>query len=205
MLKQKTIFNSLIDYKIIKPLIFVASYNNQKIADSTSMTLGNGEKVYLQYRNFEYVDRSDYTDDRSLIKRFSNHASYFIKELIPEIEKNYNQNINNTDRYFYGFSNGAGFGLSLLNSEPHIIGTYICFSTFGEVQSYNWKKNIKYPNLYLRYGSEEPIFLKQDAEYLKSNYKKINSFIEVKEFEGGHDAKNWTREFTEVISDILKE
>lgn len=203
---KKDLFDSLIDNKIIKPLIFVASFSNNKIADSTSTTTGDGKKVKLSYRNFEYVDRKPTRlEDSLLVDRFKNHELYFTKELITEIEKKYSQNSRKSNRYFYGVSNGAGFGLSLLNKNPQIIGTYICFSTFGgDIQSNEWNNNIKYPDLYLRYGSNEFFGLKEDAEFLKSKYNESNSFIETKEYEGGHNNEFWKKEFSEIISRILK-
>ncbi|WP_396597120.1 alpha/beta hydrolase-fold protein [Dokdonia sp. R86516] len=203
---KKEILDSLINGELIKPLIFVASFQNSKIADSTSTITGDGKKVYLSYRNFEYVDRKpERVEDSLLVDRFENHKSYFVDELITSIEKQYTQNLNKNDRYFYGVSNGSGFGVSLLNSNPSLIGTYICFSTFGgDIQSNFWHSDTKYPNLYLRYGSEEPFFLKDDAQYIQGKYAEFQSFIEIKTFEGGHHNKFWEIEFTNVISDIFK-
>lgn len=204
---KKNVLDSLIDNKLIKPLIFVASFANTEIADSTSTVLGNGQKVYLSYRNFEYVDRKPTRkEDSLLINRFQNHTSYFTKELIPEIEKRYNQNYGKKNRYFYGVSNGAGFGLSLLNHYPDIIGTYICLSTFGgNIEENDWKNDVDYPDLYLRYGSDEPFFLKNDAEFLNEKYNESKNYIEIKEFTGGHSNKFWEEEFTEIIIRILAE
>ena len=203
---KKTELDSLINNKIIKPIIFVASYSNNKIADSTSITTGDGKKVYLSYRNFEYInDYASTTKDSSLAGRFKNHKSYFADELINHIELKYRQNNGKEYRYFYGVSNGAGFGLSLLNSNPELIGTYYCFSTFGgDIQTNIWNKKTKYPNLYLRYGSEEPFFLKKEAQILISKYAESNSFIEAKEFEAGHNNKFWKKEFIQIISRVLK-
>uniref|UniRef100_UPI00404B2274 alpha/beta hydrolase n=1 Tax=Flavobacterium sp. TaxID=239 RepID=UPI00404B2274 len=203
---KKAELDSLINYKIIKPIIFIASFSNNKIADSTSMTNGDEKKVYLCYRNFEYInDYASTTKDSSLAGRFKNHKSYFAYELIDHIERKYRQNNGKEYRYFYGVSNGAGFGLSLLNSKPELIGTYFCFSTFGgDIQTNIWNKKTKYPNLYLRYGSEEPFFLKEEAKILISKYAESNSFIEAKEFDGGHNNKFWKKEFIQIISRVLK-
>jgi enterochelin esterase-like enzyme len=205
--EKKNLLDSLIDNKIIKPLIFIASFSNNKIADSTSTTTGDGKKVKLSYRNFEYVDRKPTRlEDSLLVDRFQNHKLYFTKELINKVKKKYNQKVSKADRYFYGVSNGAGFGLSLLNNNPDIIGTYICFSTFGgDIQSNIWNENTTYPNLYLRYGSDEFFGLKEDAEFLKIKYAESNSFIETKEYEGGHNNEFWKKEFSEIIIRILKE
>jgi len=202
----KNDLDSLINNKIIKPLIFIASFSNIKIADSTSQTSGKGKRDYLQYRAFEYVnDYAIATKDSLLKKRFQNHLLYFKNELISKIEADFKQKLNRNDRYFYGVSNGAGFGLSLLNYNPHIIGTYICLSTFGgNIESNIWDENVKYPNLYLRYGSEEPFFLKEEAEFLKSKYASMQIFSEISKFEGGHNNKYWRREFIKIISRIFK-
>lgn len=204
--EKKALLDSLIDHNIIKPLIFVASFSNTKIADSTSTKTGDGKKVYLSYRNFEYVDRKPTrVEDLLLVDRFQNHKLYFTKELINNIENTYNQDIEKPNRYFYGVSNGAGFGLSVLHENPDIIGTYICFSTFGgNIQSNVWNPNITYPNLYLRYGSDEFFGLKQDAEFLTSKYAESNSFIETKEYEGGHSNYFWKKEFSEIIHRVFK-
>jgi len=198
--------DSLIDSEIIKSVIYVASHSNSKIADSTSQKTGDGKKVYLQYRNFEYTSYlySEGVHEAKLAKRFENHMKYFKNELIPSIENEYKQDLSKDDRYFYGVSNGAGFGMSLLNKHPNTIGTYLCLSTFGGfISSYTWKKETDYPNLYLEYGSEEPSFLKKEASFLKSKYKELNLFAEINEYQGGHDYKKWQGRFTDIISRIL--
>mgnify|MGYP002142715818 CR=1 FL=1 len=196
----KKVLDSLINTNIIQPVIFIASFSNDKIADSTSMTNGYGKKMYLTYRNFEYIYRKlTREEDSLLVDRFKNHKLYFINEFILENEKKYNQIGKKENRYFYGVSNGAGFGMSLLNSHPELIGTYLCFSTFGgNIQTNNWHKKIKYPNLYLRYGSEESFFLKEDAEFLIAKYSKSKSKIEFKEYIGGHLSELWEKEFIKI-------
>lgn len=202
----KKIFDSLIANKIIKPVIFVESHSNGKIADSTSITTGDGRNVKLNYRNFEYTrDYETSHKDADLASRFKNHMLYFADEFIPSIEKQLNQNINKEDRYFYGYSNGAGFGVNLLNKHPDLIGTYLCFSTFGgDAQTNAWKTDVDYPNLYLKYGSKEPVFLDMDAQFIEEKYTALNAFIDVEKFEGGHDGKIWKQKFTETISKLLK-
>lgn len=204
---KKEVFDSLIEAKTIKPFIFVASFANGKIGDSTSTTRGDGSQLLLTYRYFEYVKQT-FTEDNiypHLEDRFENHMAYFSRELIPKIESKYHQKPKKENRYFYGVSNGAGFGLSLLNHNPELIGTYLCFSTFGgDIQTNTWDVNTNYPNLYLRYGSDEPFFLKEDAEFLKSKFKDANSFIDVKTFQGNHNDQFWSAEFIEIMSNLLK-
>lgn len=201
----KRTLDSLINKQIIEPIIYVVSHSNSKIADSTSQTRGDGTKVFLQYRNYEYInDIAKTSNDSILMNRFKNHMLYFNNELISKVESKFNQSPNKEDRYFYGVSNGAGFGLSLLNNHPNTIGTYLCFSTFGgDIQSNTWKENVDYPKLYLEYGSDEPFFLKTEAEFLKSKFKELNLFAEIEEYNGGHDYKKWNEKFIEIITKIL--
>ena len=134
---------------------------------------GNGEKVYLQYRNFEYVKHSNIENVKpKLADRFEKHMRYFNHELITNIEEQFNQKLDKKDRYFYGVSNGAGFGMSLLNKHPNTIGTYLCFSTFGgNIRSNTWKDDTEYPKLYMEYGSGEHSFLREVANYLKKSMR----------------------------------
>lgn len=197
--------DSLIENNIIKPIIFVESHSNTKIADSTSTTFGDGRKAYLQYRNFEYVDNDSGTQDlKHLSNRFKNHMSYFKNEFIIRIEKQFHQKKSKNDRFFYGYSNGAGFGMELLNRNTELIGTYLCFSTFGGgIQTNTWKKDAKYPNLYMIYGSKEPDFLKEESQIMKKVYQDSNSFAEIRSFEGGHDYKIWEAELIKLLTKLF--
>jgi enterochelin esterase-like enzyme len=201
----KRLLDSLIDNQIIKPTILIESHNNSIVADSSG-TVGNGDKLYLNYRNFEYVE-NQYIDSQhnpKLSDRFKNHLNYFNDELIFSVENKLNQKLTKDDRYFYGVSNGGGFGMSMLNKKPNTIGTYLCFSIFGgNIKSNIWKLNVDYPNLYSEYGSEEPFFLKEDAEFLKTKFNELNLFAEINEFDGGHDYKIWNEKFIEIISKEL--
>lgn len=202
----KSTLDSLISNQIIAPIIFVESHSNKKIADSTSTTTGDGKVVKLQYRNFEYVNyRISKEEDALLYNRFDAHKSYFKDELISEVENNFSLELTTEDRFFYGVSNGAGFGMSLLNSNPEIIGTYICLSTFGgDIRTNTWQKDIEYPKLYLRYGSEEPQFLKEDADFLKAESKALNLTLDANEFKGGHDYLKWRELLTEILTETFK-
>ncbi|WP_055434810.1 alpha/beta hydrolase [Lacinutrix algicola] len=202
---RKKMLDSLIDNNIIPPILYVESFYNKKIADSTSMTTGDGEKVKLNYRNFEYVeDQYNEGADIKLKDRFNNHMLYFEEEFIPIVEKELGLKNNENSRIFYGFSNGAGFGVSLLNRHPNLIGTYICFSTMGFNSSdEKWNKNVEYPNLYLKYGEEES-FLDYIHENIKENYKVSSSFVDIEVYDGGHDGKIWEKKFRETLIQVLK-
>lgn len=201
----KKSLDSLIKNNIIKPIIFVESHCNTKIADSTSSTFADGRKVKLNFRNFEYVDNdSDTKELKHLSNRFKNHMFYFENEFIISIEKLFNQKKSKNNRFFYGYSNGAGFGMELLNRNTELIGTYLCFSTFGGgIKTNTWKKEIKYPNLYMIYGNKEPDFLKEESEIMKNVYLDSNSFAEIRSFEGGHDYKIWNQELIKLLTKLF--
>jgi enterochelin esterase-like enzyme len=196
----KITLDSLIHNNITKPLIFIESHNNTKIADSSG-TIGDGRKIYARYRYFEYVENQ--TNDTILLKRFPNHINYFKNEMIVHIEKQFNQKSNKQNRYFYGFSNGGDFGLSLLNKHPELIGTYLCFSSVGMNSSKDWKKYINYPNLYIVYGTEEGEWVSQQNEFMKKAYSDSNSFADIRTFEGGHDYKIWNQELIKLLTKLF--
>jgi enterochelin esterase-like enzyme len=199
----KILLDSLIENKLTPPFIVIESHQNSKIADSTSTTNGYGMKIYNRYRYFDYVPNQ--TLDPILKKRFNNHMNYFVSELIPKIEIQFNQKNTKENRFFYGVSNGGSFGINMLNSNPNIIGTYICYSTIGgDIQSMNWDKKINYPKLYLQYGNQEPVFLKNDADYLIKKYTELNLFCEINSFDGGHDNVIWKEKFISTIKKTIK-
>lgn len=202
----KKLLDSLIDLNSIRPIIYVESHCNKKIADSTSEKLGDGTKSYIQYRNFEYLE-TKYSEGYSspkLKNRFKNHMLYFENEFIPEVEKELNLNVKKNDRIFYGYSNGAAFGINLLNKNPELLNHYICYSTIGSnAHNLKWDKNIKYPNLYIQYGSEESFLFKMEAEKIVKNYNSTKSFYELKEFKGGHNSKSWMKQFEKSLISLL--
>ena len=129
---------------------------------------------------------------------------YFEKEFIISIEKQFHQKKLKNDRFFYGYSNGAGFGMELLNRNTELIGTYLCFSTFGGgIKTNIWEKDVKYPNLYMIYGSKEPDFLKEESQIIQKVYLDSNSFAEIRSFEGGHDYKIWNQELIKLLTKLF--
>jgi len=201
---QKTL-DSLILSGIIKPLVFVESYSNTKIADSTSVTLANGNFAHLAFRNYEYIKYTPPSTDTSLAHRFSNHMRYFVDELIPQVELQLNQRINKSDRYFYGYSNGAGFGINLMSSHPDLIGSFLCFSMIGgSVERIEWGENVDYGSLYLKYGSKESAFLESHVVYLKEQFEQWRMVCDVEVYDGGHDIEIWNVKFIEMLILLFK-
>jgi enterochelin esterase-like enzyme len=206
-INENDFFKETLDFLIntnkIKPIIFVESHCNNKIADSTSSTFGDGRKVKYHYRYFEYVEKQ--TTDSILMKRFDNHMNYFKNEMITHIEKHFNQTSKKGNRYFHGVSNGADFGISMLNKYPDFIGTYLCFSAVGWNSGKTWKQDIIYPNLYMIYGFDEGEWVSKENEYMRKVYSDSNSFIEIKTFEGGHDYKIWNKELVNYLIKLFPE
>ncbi len=192
--------DSLINNNIINPIIYIESHSNRKIADSSG-TIGNGKKYYLSYRNFDYVENQ--TIDSILLKRFDKHMYYFKNEMITHIEKQLNQRNSKENRYFSGVSNGADFGLSLLNKYPDLIGTYLCFSAVGLNSGKTWKQDIRYPNLYMIYGTEEGEWVKNENEFMQKVYTESNSFADIRSFKGGHDYKIWNQELIKLLTKLF--
>jgi enterochelin esterase-like enzyme len=200
----KTTLDSLIHNKIIQPIIVIESHSNTKIADSISYKTGAGEPVRLMYRNFEYIP--DYNKDaisNDLQNRFTNHMHYFKDELLL-LEKELGQSATKEDRVFYGYSNGAGFGMCLLNKYPEFIGTYLCFSDMGgNVNQNQWNANVTYPDLYYVYGQEEAFLIDGSAKKLKEVYNNSESELEIIVFEGGHDYKFWYQYFISRLVELF--
>lgn len=200
----KIVFDSLINNKLTQTFVFVHSYSNPKIADY--VINGNNDTIYLSYRNYEYVESNCLTNSKEELKPlFDKHLAYFTKELIPFFEEKYQLRNTKSDRIFYGFSNGAGFGANLLSKNQDVIGTYICFSTVGaySYDNFNWDKSKKYPKLYLRYGEEEEFFAGPTNKTIAKFYKKTKSFVDLEVYKGGHDYRIWNKLFIDLLIELL--
>jgi len=195
----KTLLDSLITNKIIKPIIYVESFPNRKIVDS--IDFGNGEIEYLELRNYEYVEAfSNSSEKPDLKNRFKNHMLYFKEELIPYVETKLK--MNNNKRVFYGASNGAGFGINFINKYPNMVENFICFSPIGtNIDNLEWEAEKTYPTLYLEYGDNEPEYFKKEAEKIKENY---NASVEFYIFNGEHENQYWNEQLKNVLVKIFK-
>lgn len=192
--------DSLIDHKIIKPIVVVESHCNTKIADSTSIRLTDGSFVRVAFRNYDYVRFSAPSQNPNLAKRFMQHLAYFTKELIPTIEESLNQKVSSSNRYFYGVSNGGGFGIGMMNLHPELIGTYICFSPFGAgIEKSDWSKYLTYPKFFLKYGSLEKAHLHENIQHLNTIYENCKNQLDIEEYAGGHDLNIWNEKLIEVL------
>lgn len=200
----KLILDSLINHKIIEPIIYVESFSNQKIVDS--ITFSETDKEFIKLRNLEYVESfSNHSPNPEYRNRFKNHLNYFSEELISSIENKLKIKVTKEKRFFYGSSNGAGFGINLLNQKPEIFETYICLSPAGSaVQNLSWNKKINYPKVIVRYGNDEDEYFLKEAEMVNKSLSSIIKDFDFGMEKGNHDEESWINQFTEIISKELK-
>ena len=202
----KTTLDSLISNQIIEPIIFVGSFANSEEVPNSKIHTEDGQILSLHYRFFEYVESNpQYETMPGTEQIFGNHMRYFTEELIATIESTYKQELSAKDRYFYGYSNGAGFGINLMNTHPELIGTYICFSTLGSGTSWkSWNSSSTYPNLYLEYGTQEGEGYSNEANAIKAIYQETGSPLKLKTYEGGHDVIHWNEELKSILIALFK-
>ncbi len=159
--EYKRELDSLIENNQIPKLIIVGVHSDERQIEDTDFS----------FRNYEYIKNYSDSEDEQLSKLFENHFNFFSIELIPFIQERFPVSTEPKDRIFYGFSNGAGFGVSLATDNPSIFANYICMSMAGgSYETLNWSDD-NYPNIILSYGNEEPFPLTmQIDEY--SNFLK---------------------------------
>ncbi|MBL1281106.1 MAG: esterase [Fluviicola sp.] len=201
----RLILDSLIKNELILPVIYVESFSNKKNAQALTVYLENGDSIYYTYRNFEYVEyRADESVDSILHLRFDQHLTYFTEELIPTIESRLLLPNKKRNRFFYGVSNGGGFGINMFFKKPDLISTYLCFSNYGStLEKVIWDKKITYPTLYLEYGNLESPRIQNENEQIISKCNEYNLDCHINYYAGGHDYKIWTQQFSSVLVDIF--
>ena len=190
----KQSLDSIIENKIIPEFIFVGVHSNENNVPNSDFS----------YRNYEYIKGWADEKDTLLNARFSNHFNFFSKEVLNYVEKKYSVSKERKNRFFYGTSNGAGFGVTLSSEYPDLFSNYICYSMAGgNYDNLKWT-NSNSPYYYLSYGNEEPlpliIALKEFEEFL-TQHKHPHSFHI---YNGGHDRKKWKSEFLKTLPKIIK-
>jgi enterochelin esterase-like enzyme len=187
--KYKKKLDSIIGAKIISPFVIIGvNSNEKKVPDS-----------YFEYRNFEYMEDMK-SEDADLNSRFERHLDFFVNEVNRYVEKELDLRIDN--RYFYGVSNGAGFGVSMSKYYPELFSKYILYSTCGEnYKNLKWDLN-NHPFFIIRYGLEEhePLIesSKELSEYLMNNhYQHL-----LGSYNGGHSREDWMNLFIEDIREL---
>ncbi|MNK24816.1 putative esterase [compost metagenome] len=182
--------DSLIEEKLIKPVVLIASHSNEKPAGG------------VEYRNLDYM-RMRYKQDFPLTARFDQHMQFFTKELRAYAESNYRVSDLAGQRSFFGVSNGADFGVSLAQDHPEFIKNYVLLSVFnGSKVPFKWKKRDAV-YFYLGYGLKEPPNVSKEVlrmeKYLIS--KKLNHTVIT--WNGGHERPFWEQTFIKSLIKLV--
>lgn len=183
--------DSLFTTKMVKPFVIIGAHSNEKEVPNT----------YFDYRNYEYVEDFSVTDDVDLSNRFQNHLQFFVNELQDSISKKISLKIKH--KYFYGVSNGAGFGVNMAKQYPKMFDKFFVYSIAGEKYKNNkWNVN-NYPFFVIRYGDKENSILTENnilfSEYLKKNNYK-NS---LHSYSGDHKREDWLKQFLKDVREYL--
>lgn len=183
--------DSLFSISKSKPFIVIGVNSNEREIPNSQ----------LQYRNYEYVESSADTKNHELGSRFKKHLEFFVKEVGVNVQNQLQFKIGG--RYFYGTSNGAGFGVSLSKYYPNMFKTYLLYSVAGEnYRNLGWNHK-HYPFFIIRYGNMEIEPLIQNnlslSKYLsKHHYKHIISC-----YEGTHKKEDWLNLFVKDIELLM--
>ena len=188
--------DSLIRVGAIPEIIMVGVFSNEQLVPDKE----------FEYRNYEYIKGWANDSDADLSHLYENHLEFFSVEVPAFMKRKYGIEPNRENTLFYGFSNGAGFGISLSFANLEFAKTYICFSLAGANYGNISKKrdNSRQPFYYFGYGNQEPpplIMASQDFEKFL-NKRKIPHQLFV--YEGGHTRDKWKQEFFRVLTIIFK-
>lgn len=183
--KYPQILDSLITSKTVAATVLIGVYSNET---------PNGHNS--TFRHVEYVNNDN--------KRYEDHMEFFLNELPSAIFNKYNLNAKKINKkIFYGFSNGAAFGIDVYLKKKKNFDDYICFSPLGtKIKNIQISQPAPTANLFIEYGSEE-IFIAID-EYKNLISKLKQNKINVKDtvYKGGHDRKIWINLFFELLTKL---
>lgn len=185
----KSVLDSLISNKIIKPIIMIGIYSNE-----TFVSQG------VSFRQYEYVKNFSIDNVSSQI-RYDNHQTFFTKEIRDSIKEKYKLEFHKTNTTFYGCSNGAGFGVTMFLQSNKSFNKYICFSPLGNIKVTKQKKE-NTSQLYCSYGKNELFILVDKYEKLISDLSKKKYDFENIIFNGGHERSIWKLEFIKLLKKI---
>jgi len=173
--------DSLIQKKSIKPTVFIGVFSNEK---------KNGYNSYL--RNVEYTYGNS--------PRYLNHKKFFAHELMQHINKNYDLSNKIGKKIFYGFSNGAAFGIDIFICDNKKFDFYMCFSPLGvNVENLEKIKNNKLSKLFIAYGNKEIFIALDEYKKLCDKLKKSNVDFDELVYTGGHDRILWKNFFFQAL------
>jgi predicted alpha/beta superfamily hydrolase len=174
--------DSLAKSKIIPPTVLIGAFSNEK---------PNGHNSSL--RQVEYIRNDN--------DRYKKHKDFFLRELPSAVLKQYNLNEKNINKkIFYGFSNGAGFGIDIYLNNKEMFDYYFCFSPLGTKLGNNFPQlKASDPPLYITYGSDEIFVAVDEYKKLIQLLKENNVNFEHSVYKGGHDRKIWKKIFFEQL------
>jgi enterochelin esterase-like enzyme len=187
--QYKIKLDSVYQIEGISPFVIIGVHSNEKETSNP----------YFTYRHFEYIENEKY-DNSDLGYRFIRHLNFFVNEVDKYAKEELRLKI--SSKYFYGVSNGAGFGVSVSKYYPEIFSKYILYSMAGgNYKNLKWNST-KYPFFIIKCGSEEPEpFIecsKKFSKYLsKKHYKHL---FEI--YNGGHKREDWVNLFVEDIKKL---
>jgi len=183
----KHMIDSLIDYGIINPIIVACSFENK-------MTIPG---YTISYRNAEFVDAIAKTD-QELTKLFDVHYSYFKDIFIPYINKKYPVSEKISDRFYFGTSNSADFGITLGMRDGDMFSEFWCYSpVYSDVSQYGM---LTAPASFrICWGAKEEVGMFDYFPTLIKDIRKRGGKVESWVFNGGHDRDWWKYWFSEDL------
>jgi enterochelin esterase-like enzyme len=183
----KSMMDSLIDLKAIRPVVIACSYENKKTVP--------GYRV--SYRNAEYVEALA-KNDNTLAQLFENHNQFFVNEFIPYIEKEAPVSKSATDRIFFGTSNSADYGITLSLRNQGLISEYWCYSpVYSDIKDYGM---LSYETSYrICWGIKEEVGMEDYFPNLLKDIRKRGGNVHSWVFNGGHDRDMWKYWFSEEL------
>jgi rhodanese-related sulfurtransferase/enterochelin esterase-like enzyme len=183
--QYKRKLDSLFNTKTVNPFVIIGVNSNERMVPNSQ----------FGYRNYEYIENMGNfpNDDSTLNFRFKRHLDFFVNEVDKYVKEKLKLKTGN--KYFYGVSNGAGFGITMSKYYPELFSKYIIYSTGGEsYENLKWDPE-KYPFFIIRCGDKEP-------EPLIESSKKLSEFLSGRHYEhifeiynGGHKREDWMNLF----------
>lgn len=183
----KSMMDSLIDLKAIRPVVIACSYENKKTVP--------GYRV--SYRNAEYVEALA-KNDNTLAQLFENHNYFFVNEFIPYIEKEAPVSKSAADRIFFGTSNSADYGITLSLRNQGLISEYWCYSpVYSDIKDYGMLSSET--SYRICWGIKEEVGMEDYFPDLLKDIRKRGGKVHSWVFNGGHDREMWKYWFSEEL------
>ena len=133
-------------------------------------------------------------------KRFSDHESFFIKEVPDWSERRFGVSTARTDRAVFGTSNGGRFAVEMGLRHPDSFGHALCFSIAGDASASlpAQAKPAETAQFYLTAGTWEGPFHESTSKLANAMKARavpltFNSRV------GGHDTAIWREEFAAAV------